>query len=177
MTIRNERVFLIYAISKNNVMGKDNTIPWKSMADFSWFRSATTGHTVIMGRKTWESLPIKPLKNRNNIVVSRDPQYQPEAQISCQFELATSLTEAITMALANSGENKVFIIGGKDILEEASQYAKEAYVSYVEVEVSLSDTCIMAPSLPPHKVVGSMLLCEAEPFHPAVTVKTLRFNN
>ena len=71
---------LIAAIARNGVIGIDNRLPWRLPADLQHFKSLTLGHTVIMGRKTWESLPekIRPLPGRRNIVVTRDGGYCAE---------------------------------------------------------------------------------------------------
>src|SRR5690606_21165461 len=81
---------LIFAIDENNVMGRNNDIPWHSPHDFQWFRSTTHGYNIIMGRKTWESLPKKPLPNRLNYVITSNPDYEAVGAV-----VKSSLQEAI----------------------------------------------------------------------------------
>lgn len=102
-------------MAKNRAIGKDNQMPWHLSADMKHFVKETTGGTVIMGRKTWESIPEKfrPFKDRQNIVITRNEEYQvPEGVL-----LAHSLDQALNMA-----ESKAFIIGGGTIYKEAIQH-------------------------------------------------------
>ena len=103
---------LIAAIARNGVIGKDNRLPWHLPADLKHFRALTMGRAVIMGRKTWESLPDKfrPLPGRQNIVVTRSPGYRAEGAV-----VATSLPAAV--AAAQSDE--AFIIGGAELYAAA----------------------------------------------------------
>ena len=96
---------LIAAVARNGVIGIDNRLPWHLPADLKHFRALTMGRTVIMGRKTWESLPtrFRPLPGRRNIVVTRNPGYRAEGAV-----VATSLPAAV--AAAQSDE--AFLIGG-----------------------------------------------------------------
>ena len=88
---------LIAAVARNGVIGIDNRLPWRLPADLKHFKALTLGHTVIMGRKTWESLPasFRPLPGRQNIVVTRDDSYQ-----AAGATLANSLPAAIGAAKA-----------------------------------------------------------------------------
>ena len=70
---------IIVAIDQNNGIGKDNSMPWHLSDDLRRFKAITMGHTVIMGRNTWLSLPFKPLKGRRNIVITRNPQYDADS--------------------------------------------------------------------------------------------------
>ena len=99
---------LIAAVARNGVIGIDNRLPWHLPADLKHFKTLTVDHTVIMGRKTWESLPAKfrPLPDRRNIVVTRDAGYRAEGAT-----VALSLPAAI--AAAESGE--AFVIGGAEL--------------------------------------------------------------
>ena len=103
---------LIAAIARNGVIGIDNRLPWRLPADLKHFKALTLGNTVIMGRKTWESLPasFRPLPGRQNIVVTRDGSYQ-----AASATIATSLPAAI--AAAESSE--AFVIGGADLYAAA----------------------------------------------------------
>src|SRR5436190_24023626 len=95
-------LYHVVAVSKNGVIGKDNKLPWHFSADLKFFKNLTTGHTVIMGRKTFESIG-KPLPNRENIVISRLPQADKPG-----VEFASAIEEAI----ARAQSEKIFIIGG-----------------------------------------------------------------
>jgi dihydrofolate reductase len=103
---------LIAAVARNGVIGVDNRLPWHLPADLKHFKQLTTGHTVIMGRKTWESLPAKfrPLPGRHNIVVTRNGEYRAEGAT-----VATSLPAAV--AAAQSSE--AFVIGGAELYAAA----------------------------------------------------------
>lgn len=99
---------IIVAYDENRGIGKDNKIPWHIPEEFKFFKSTTIGNCCIMGRKTWDSLPLKPLKNRCNIVVSNTMQYLPDAFV------CSSLQEAILKT-----GNNAFVIGGSKIYDEA----------------------------------------------------------
>ena len=103
---------LIAAVASNGVIGIANRLPWHLPADLKQFKQLTTGHTVIMGRKTWESLPEKfrPLPGRRNIVVTRNGEYRAEGAT-----VAASLPAAV--AAAQSGE--AFVIGGAELYAAA----------------------------------------------------------
>jgi dihydrofolate reductase len=105
-------IALIVAQSNNRVIGKSNDLPWYLPADLKHFKEVTTGHTVIMGRKTYESIYNRlkgPLPNRRNIVISRGLKQIPEG-----FELYDSLESAI---MAAKSDSEVYIIGGATIYD------------------------------------------------------------
>jgi len=107
---------LIAAVARNGVIGIDNRLPWRLPADLKHFKALTLGHAVIMGRKTWESLPanFRPLPGRRNIVVTRDDSYSASGAT-----VATSLPAAI--AAAEGGE--AFVIGGAELYAAAMPLA------------------------------------------------------
>ena len=109
-----QEVLAIYAVSENGVIGKDNDLPWHLPEDFRHFKRHTNGKTIIMGRKTFDSLG-KPLPNRRHIVVTRNPHYQAEG-----IEITHSLTDALSLA---QGDPEVYIIGGAMLFKEA--FAKD----------------------------------------------------
>ncbi len=121
------KILLIAAISENHIIGKDNKLLWKISADMKLFKSFTTGHHIIMGRKTFESFDFKPLPNRPNIVISRDPNYKKDGCTTC-----TSYEEALKIA-DEAGEKEVFIIGGGEIYKIAIKNADCLYISHVHV--------------------------------------------
>ena len=118
-------VSIIVAYSKNRVIGNKGKIPWKIKGEQLWFKELTLNHTVIMGRKTYESIG-KPLENRLNIIVSSTLFFDEE-----NLKTARSLNEAIS--LANSEE--VFIIGGQQLYEEAITIADTLYITEIDIEV------------------------------------------
>ena len=118
-------VSIIVAYSKNRVIGYKGKMPWKIKGEQVWFRELTLNQTVIMGRKTYESIG-KPLENRLNIIVSSTLFFDEE-----NLKTARSLNEAIS--LANSEE--VFIIGGQQLYEEAITIADTLYITEIDIEV------------------------------------------
>ena len=116
---------LIAAIARNGVIGVDNRLPWHLPADLRHFKALTTGHAVIMGRKTWESLPAKfrPLPGRRNIVVTRDSSYSAPGA-----SLATSMSEAIAAA----GKGEAFVIGGAELYQAALPLADRLQLTEID---------------------------------------------
>lgn len=108
-------ITIIAAISENNALGKDNQLLWHLPDDFKRFKKVTTGHHVIMGRKTFESIGKKALPKRTNIIITRQKSYDA----SC-IVLADSLKTALRIAQTDSNP---FILGGGTIYKEAMKYA------------------------------------------------------
>lgn len=104
-------ITLVLAMAENGVIGKDGAIPWRIADDMKRFKQLTVGKTVVMGRKTWDSLPRKPLVDRRNIVVTRQPDWAADGAVR-----AASLEDAL--ALAEPGA-EVMVIGGGEIYREA----------------------------------------------------------
>jgi dihydrofolate reductase len=121
---------IIVAASTNLVIGKDNDLPWHLPTDMKYFKDTTNGHTVVMGRKCWESIPEKfrPLPNRKNIVMTRDKGYKANgALVSHDFEQILKSHE--------SSHEKIFIIGGAELYREAFKYANRLYLTQILHEV------------------------------------------
>jgi len=119
------KISIIVARAKNNVIGKDNQLIWRLSADLQLFKSHTTGHHIIMGRKTYESVG-KPLPNRTSIVITNNPEFKvPEGHI-----VAHSLEEAIQICIGKKLDN-VFIIGGAEIYNQAFPLADELMITEV----------------------------------------------
>lgn len=122
---------MIVAMSeKKRIIGLDGDMPWKLSADLKRFKKITTGHTVVMGRKTWESIPAKfrPLPNRRNIVLSRNLDYEAEGT-----EVFASLTTV--MQIPSWGpQDHVFLIGGAGVFEEGLKFVHRLYVTFVDYE-------------------------------------------
>jgi dihydrofolate reductase len=125
---RPEKISLIAAMSDNRVIGRDNALPWRLPVDMKYFMTTTRGHTVVMGRKTWESMN-GPLKNRRNIVVTRQPGFHPDGA-----EVAHSIADAVALA---AGDGEVFVIGGEEVYRAALQehLADRLYLTHVHVTV------------------------------------------
>lgn len=117
---------LIAAVARNRVIGKDNRLLWHLPEDMKHFREVTRGKPVIMGRKTWESLPEKfrPLPGRHNIVVSRNPNYNAPGAT-----LADSLESAIRLA---GIEDELFVIGGETLYRQALPLAHRLYLTKID---------------------------------------------
>ncbi len=127
------RVSLIVARSTNNVIGNKGQLPWSLSADLRHFRDITMGSPIVMGRKTWESLPKQPLPGRENIVISRDWNYVAEGA-----RVFSSLGSALPVARAmatRAGRSDVFVIGGAQIYAAAMPFADRIHLTDVYVEV------------------------------------------
>lgn len=168
--IRN--LFLIFAKDENDVLGKDGTIPWYSPQDFAWFRRQTNHSRVIMGRKTWESLPnaFKPLPGRRNYVITRNSSYEAIGAV-----VASSLLEAINHALHENPHNAMFVLGGKYLLEEASYLASEAWISHIGVKTVVDKSCVMAPALCKYNTEQIDQVFAGNEQHPSVAVEFISF--
>lgn len=125
---------IIVAASENNVIGRDNALIWHLSADLKRFKVLTTGHAVLMGRKTFESIG-KALPNRRNIVVSRNPDFRLEG-----CEVVPGIAEALQLV---AGEEEVFVIGGGRIYNELWNRADRLYLTRVHTEAE-GDTFIPA---------------------------------
>lgn len=121
-------VSAIVATAKNNVIGKDNQIPWYLPADLSYFKKTTLGHCIIMGRNSFRSIG-RPLPKRVNIVITRDPFFTADGVL-----IAHSLEEALGMAF-DGGEEEAFIIGGGEIYRESADLWDRVYLTEVDVDV------------------------------------------
>jgi dihydrofolate reductase len=127
-------ISLIAAIGKNNELGKNNSLVWNMPTDLKYFREKTSGHPVIMGRKTFESIG-HPMPNRKNIVITRDLNYKKDG-----IEIAHSLNEALTSARATLVEEEIFIIGGAEIYKQAMNLADRLYITHIDAIDKDADT-------------------------------------
>jgi dihydrofolate reductase len=121
------------ARARNGVIGKDGALPWRLKSDLAIFRAVTMGKPVIMGRKTWDSLPKKPLVGRTNIVLSRDGSFEPHGALVCE-----DFSEAVQIAREQAeedGRDEVCVIGGASLFEMALKRAGRIYLTEVEAEV------------------------------------------
>lgn len=124
-----QRLSLIAAIAKNRVIGKGNDLIWKDIpGDMKWFVDKTRGHTVIMGRKTYDSLRVKPLPKRKNIVISRNKDLVLPGCI-----VVPSVEDAMKAAW-NENEEEVFVIGGGEIYDQTIDRADRLYLTLIEAD-------------------------------------------
>lgn len=141
-------ISIIVAIASNGAIGRNNQLLWHISEDLRYFKRITAGHTVIMGRKTWESIG-RPLPNRRNIVISRSI----DAGKLAGAEVYRSLEEAVEAASANnnhqpvglstnnpSGESLIFIIGGGEIYRQALPLVDRLYLTLVHTPIEDADT-------------------------------------
>lgn len=123
-------ISLIAAVARNNVIGADQTIPWRIPSDFAWFKQTTMGKPMVMGRKQFETFP-KPLPGRPHIVVTRQHDYAPDGVL-----VRHSLPEAIAAArrlVEASADDEIMVIGGGDIYAQAIAQADRLYISHVDL--------------------------------------------
>ncbi|MDF7676481.1 dihydrofolate reductase [Neisseriaceae bacterium ESL0693] len=120
-----QKITLIAALSQNHCIGQANTMPWHIPEDFAFFKQYTLNKPVIMGRKTWESLPIKPLPQRRNIVISRHNQKSVD-----QAECADTLHMALAMC---TGDEEIIIMGGGQIYTQALPLATDLRLTEVQL--------------------------------------------
>ncbi|MDD3354191.1 dihydrofolate reductase [Zoogloea sp.] len=127
-------IALIAACARGGVIGLDNRLPWHLPEDMKFFRETTRGKPVIMGRKTWESLPgaFRPLPGRRNIVVSRNAGYQADGAT-----VAGGLSEALAAAGA---ADTVFVIGGAELYRQALPMADRLYLTEIDEDFA-GDAC------------------------------------
>lgn len=118
---------LIVAIAENGVIGRDGGLPWRLPEDLKWFKARTMGKPIIMGRKTWESFPRRPLPGRTNIVVTRDAAYRAEGGV-----VATSLDAALAIARAEATD-EIMIIGGAELYALALPRVQRIYLTQVAI--------------------------------------------
>jgi dihydrofolate reductase len=121
------KVAIIVAIAEGNVIGAGNSIPWYCPADLQYFKRTTLGSPILMGRKTYQSLKIKPLPGRQNIIITRDPEL-----ICGGCDVVSSIEAGLALV---SNEEKLFIIGGADIYRQSINIADELYITHVDVQV------------------------------------------
>lgn len=121
------KISLIVALAENKVIGNKGQLPWHIPEDMKRFRELTTGNVVIMGRKTYDSLPDKyrPLPNRVNIVITRNKNFPDKGIIICD-----SVNEALTEA--KNYNKEIFIIGGAQIFEQSIRYADKLYLTVIK---------------------------------------------
>ena len=128
---------LVWAQSTSGVLGRAGGIPWDVPEDLSHFKKLTMGHTVVMGRRTWESLPasVRPLPGRRNVVLSRQADFSAEGAT-----VVHSLDDALT-------DPQVWVVGGEQIYTLAMPLAGRCEVTEVDIELPRDDGDVVAPVL------------------------------
>lgn len=121
------KINLIVAAAENNAIGKDNKMPWHLPNDFKYFKKNTLEHSVVMGRKTFESIG-KPLPERRNIILTRDMNYSSEEEV----DIANSMQEIINYC---RDEREIFIIGGAEVYKQALPIADKILLTRIHTSI------------------------------------------
>jgi dihydrofolate reductase len=116
---------LIAAVARNGVIGKDNTLPWHLPEDLKRFRALTTGHHIIMGRKTYESIN-RLLPGRTTVIVTRNPDFRIAGAVT-----ATSLQQAVVLC---GNDEEAFLIGGAELFREGMKLADRVYLTQIDAD-------------------------------------------
>ena len=126
-----KNISLIVAVSENMVIGKDNKLAWHLPDDMNYFSNMTKGHSIIMGRKNWESIPKKyrPLPERKNIVVTRNNKFEDKGAI-----IVNSIEKAVEKA-RRFDEEEIFIIGGGEIYKLGFAYVDKLYITKIYANI------------------------------------------
>jgi len=125
------RMSIIAAVAENGVIGRGGKLPWHLSDDLRRFKRLTMGHTIVMGRRTWESIG-RPLPGRRTIVVSRQPRYRVDTQ---GVEVAVRLEDALRIA-ETAGEDELFIVGGAELYRAALPLADRIHLTRVHAEIN-----------------------------------------
>ena len=134
-------VGLVWAQSTSGVIGRGGDIPWRLPEDLARFKQVTMGHTVVMGRRTWDSLPtaVRPLPGRRNVVLSRQSDFMADGA-----EVVDSLDKAFA---SSETEPQMWVIGGEQLYTLALPYAARCEVTEVDIDLSRDDDDALAPVL------------------------------
>lgn len=119
-------ISIIVALDNNRAIGLNNNLLWHISDDLKRFKALTTGHTVIMGRRTFDSLPKRPLPNRRNIVLTHNPSFQYEG-----VDVVQSVQQCLELISSYPSDDEVFIIGGSSIYEAFLPFAQRIYATHV----------------------------------------------
>jgi dihydrofolate reductase len=136
-------VALYAAVAENGVIGRDGGLPWRLSSDLKRFKADTLGKPIVMGRKTWASLPRRPLPGRLNIVVSRDPDFS-----AIDASVARSASEALKIAEDGRGapDGEIAVIGGADLFAAVMPLADKLNITHVLAEI---DGDVFFPKIDP----------------------------
>jgi dihydrofolate reductase len=122
-------ITIIAALDPNRVIGSDNDLPWHYPEDLKHFKKLTQDHTIVMGRKTFESLPIRPLPKRKNVVISRNFSHKG---VEVYDSLEKALMDQIVPNTANLSD--VYIIGGEQIYHQSMEFASKMILTHIHAE-------------------------------------------
>lgn len=126
------KLTLVVAVAKNGVIGRDGALPWRLSSDMKRFKAATMGKPVLMGRKTWDSLPRKPLPGRQNLILTRDADFKADGAW-VYTDLAAMLAAARAMAEV-AGVEEACVIGGAQLYNAALSQADRINLTEVNLE-------------------------------------------
>jgi len=133
LEMKKPRISIIAAVGKNRELGKENKLIWRVSADLRRVKELTTGHPIIMGRKTYESIG-RPLPNRTNIIITRDQEYKADGCV-----IVTSFEDAIEEAGAIENE-EMFVFGGAEIYKIALSHTDRLYLTKINATDSEADS-------------------------------------
>jgi dihydrofolate reductase len=128
---------MIVGTANNNIIGKDNDMPWHLPADLAYFKKVTLGKPIIMGRKTYESIG-RALPGRRNIVISRDGSYSPQGKGSEGVDVVTSVEQALALVDGSNGEqavDEIMVIGGGAIYKHCLPAADRLYITHIKADI------------------------------------------
>ncbi|MCP3851754.1 MAG: type 3 dihydrofolate reductase [Gammaproteobacteria bacterium] len=128
------KISLIAAMAEDRVIGIDNKLPWRLPADLAWFKKNTLNKPIVMGRKTWESLPFKPLPGRDNIIITRDKNYQAcntKNELVQSAIICRSIEEAIEFG-ENKAHEELMFIGGEMLYQQVLEKVDRLYLTLVK---------------------------------------------
>ena len=128
----NPKLTLVVAVAKNGVIGRDGALPWRLSSDMKRFKAATMGKPVLMGRKTWDSLPKKPLPGRQNLILTRDADFKADGAW-VYTDVAVMLAAARAMAEA-AGAEEACVIGGAQLYNAVLPQANRVVLTEVNLE-------------------------------------------
>jgi dihydrofolate reductase len=128
---------MIVATADNNIIGKDNDMPWYLPADLAYFKKVTLGKPIIMGRKTYESIG-RSLPGRRNIVISRDESYVPKGKGAEGVDTVTSVEQALALVDGSGGSEaveEIMVIGGGAIYKHCLPVAQRLYITHIKADI------------------------------------------
>jgi len=128
---------MIVATADNNIIGKDNDMPWHLPADLAYFKKVTLGKPIIMGRKTYESIG-RSLPGRRNIVISRDESYVPQGKGAEGVDTVTSVEQALALVDGSDGTEgveEIMVIGGGAIYKHCLPVAQRLYITHIKANI------------------------------------------
>ena len=128
------RLALVVAVARNGVIGRNGALPWRMSSDLKHFKAITMGKPLIMGRKTWESLPRRPLPGRDNIVISRNAAYAAPGAIVVH-DIEAALAKATDLA-ERARADEIAVIGGGEIFSAVLARAERVYLTEVDLDTA-----------------------------------------